>query len=363
MQKIIFFHLLNDRSGSPKVLSQVIASCKERLIPTELFTSTDTDGFLNCSADIIRGVIYRRSESKLLTLFWFLFSQVSLFILCFRYFGKDVKFYVNTMLPFGPALAGKFLGIPVYYHLHETSINPKLLKWFLKKVIRMTASKIIYVSNFLKEAEPFSGIKQCVIGNALDSAFMSKAANYEKSPKCSVQLVSLMVCSLKEYKGVVEFLKLAYLSLTDYRLNFVLVLNASLGEIESFISIHGPVPKNTIIFDRQTDVTKFYQNSDVILNLSRPDECIETFGLTIIEAMAYGLPAIVPPVGGPKELVDFGINGFHVSCYEIVQIRSLLTMLADDPDKYIKLSSNARLSANNFSIDVFSNKLLNFIVG
>ena len=37
---------------------------------------------------------------------------------------------------------------------------------------------------------------------------------------------------------------------------------------------------------------------------------VETFGLTILEGMAYGLPALIPPVGGITELVEHGRSGY-----------------------------------------------------
>jgi sucrose synthase len=36
----------------------------------------------------------------------------------------------------------------------------------------------------------------------------------------------------------------------------------------------------------------------------------EAFGLTVIEAMASGLPTFAPKFGGPLEIIDYGINGF-----------------------------------------------------
>ena len=46
MNKIIFIHLLNDFSGSPKVLSQIVKSYKNKNHDVELFTSKD-EGFLS----------------------------------------------------------------------------------------------------------------------------------------------------------------------------------------------------------------------------------------------------------------------------------------------------------------------------
>lgn len=48
--------------------------------------------------------------------------QLYTFILTFRWlFYKDVTFYINTLLPVGPALAGRIMGKRVVYHYHENA--------------------------------------------------------------------------------------------------------------------------------------------------------------------------------------------------------------------------------------------------
>ena len=47
MKKIIFIHLLNDYSGSPKVLSQVVNIAKKNGYEFELYTGKSENGFLS----------------------------------------------------------------------------------------------------------------------------------------------------------------------------------------------------------------------------------------------------------------------------------------------------------------------------
>ena len=57
-----------------------------------------------------------------------------------------------------------------------------------------------------------------------------------------------------------------------------------------------------------------------MLNLSIPSLWIETFGMTILEAMAYGIPSIVPNVGGPTELIIDGYNGYCIDVTNVDEI-------------------------------------------
>lgn len=44
---------------------------------------------------------------------------------------------------------------------------------------------------------------------------------------------------------------------------------------------------------------------------------VETFGMTILEAMAYGIPAIVLNVGEPMEIVSDGYNGYCIDVSDV----------------------------------------------
>ena len=157
---------------------------------------------------------------------------------------------------------------------------------------------------------------------------------------------------MKKYKGLFEFFSIATLCSVEPHLRFTIVLNASKDEIDKYLNDF-ILPCNVDLYPRQSDVSSFLDNADLLLNLSRPDECIETFGLTIIEGLAYGLPVIVPPVGGPAEIVRDKKEGFLCSCYEIEKIARLIITLSKNNKMYTKLSCNAKMRAKDFNYDVF----------
>ncbi|MBD3840168.1 MAG: glycosyltransferase family 4 protein, partial [Epsilonproteobacteria bacterium] len=271
-------------------------------------------------------------------------------IQCLRYWNQDVVFYINTMMPFGGALAGKLISKKVIYHVHETSLKPQILKKFLRSVISLTAHKVIFVSEYLQEVENFKNKKQVVIYNALERSIV------EEQKVVKDIFIVLMICSLKEYKGVFEFIQLAQFLNDVKELQFQLVLSATKDEINEYLK-GSEKPSNLVIFDRQNDLSKFYEKASLLLNLSRPDGWIETFGLTILEGMEYGLPAVVPPVGGPTEIVREGIDGFQISCYETEKIAEKIQLLMENKDEYLRLSKNARERVKEFDIKVFEEKI------
>jgi L-malate glycosyltransferase len=355
--KIIFIHLLNDFSGSPKVLSQIVKNYKNKNHDVELFTSKD-EGFLSNIVDKHHNFFYKRFENKFLTLFSYTLSQFHLFFKIL--FSKSDIVYINTLLPFGAALGAKISGKEVIYHIHETSIRPNILKKFLRYIVSNTASKIIFVSNDLEQKEKFENKKSFVIHNALENSFLKIASKYTYSHKHENKFIVMMICSLKDYKGIPEFLKIAKKLELHEHISFRLILNSEQNEIDDYFK--NKKFKNIEIFSKQKDLEKFYSSSSLVLNLSRIDDCIETFGLTIVEAMAYGVPVIVPPVGGPIEIVEEDKEGFLISSYDVDKVAKKIEELANDEKLCMNLSSNARKKALDFSEDIFLENISKVIV-
>lgn len=348
MKKIVSVHLLNDYSGSPLVLSQAVKGLIEAGHEVDIYTNRNSDGFLsNISGANYFLFNYSWGKSKMVTLIYFFFSQFFLFFRLLKYYRQDVVIYVNTVLPFGAALAGKCMNKKVVYHIHETSIKPRAFKTFLLSIVRYAASSVIYVSEYLKNKELISGKNNFIVYNALSDAFVAKS-QADSSPKENHRNV-LMLCSLKRYKGIDEFIQLALL-LPQY--SFTLVLNSSKADIAAYLN-NRSITSNITIFPVQKDVHTFFKHADLVLNLSLTDEWVETFGMTILEAMSYGLPVIVPPVGGIAELVSDEFNGFKIDSKNVEIISGQIERIFSNKSFYNYLSFNAGKRAQEFSNRTF----------
>jgi len=346
--KIYAFHLLNDYSGSPKVLMQLVKSWIKNDIEVHMVTSSGREGFLSKMEGVnYHSFWYKWAANPYVRLFNLMLSQfILLSSLLFKVTKKDI-IYINTVLPFGAAFLGKLKGCRIIYHIHETTVKPPIFKKFLFGVAKKWATDVIYVSKFLSEQEPFNENRTYILHNAIELDFLKEASN-KRQIKTKASKV-LMVCSLKEYKGVNEFFELAK---NNIGYSFRLVLNSSKQDIDSYFS--GLVwPENLEIYDTQTNLHPFYQWADIILNLSKPDGWVETFGLTIIEAMAYGIPAIVPPVGGIVELVEENKNGFLVDSRNARLLHEKLNQLLNNQDLYERMAKYSLEKIDSFSEDVF----------
>ncbi|RFC55037.1 glycosyltransferase family 4 protein [Brumimicrobium aurantiacum] len=333
--RILAFHLLNDRSGSPKVLSQILKSWAKEKCEVILYTSAHENGFLSNIPGIQKKTAwYQFNANPWIRLVYYSLSQFILFFRLLFVIKKTDIVYVNTVLPFGAALAGKIKGAKVIYHVHESTVNPAILKWFLFKIVALTATEIINVSQYVASAHNIKNTNNHLIYNAIDDSFLAKRKERLINEKPEN---ILMVCSLKAYKGVFEFINLA----KDYpQFKFRLVLNARQTEIDAFFEGH-IIPQNISLYSTQKNLHPFYQWADLIVNLSRPDGWIETFGLTIIEGMAYGLPAIVPPVGGILEVIQDRQSGYTVDSRNRQELNAKIKMLMENKFVYKEFSQAA----------------------
>jgi glycosyltransferase involved in cell wall biosynthesis len=355
---IVFAHLLNDRSGSPRVLCSAIAALAQDESRSRLFLGSDGAGCLDGAGIETTRYWYRRTPYRTLTLFTYMASQLCLMFRLFRTrdIDRDALIYVNTLLPFGAALYGWVTGRPVVYHLHEVSVSPAPLKWFLTTIARRTAQALIYVSDFHRGCLPIPGVPARTVHNALDEAFLTRASPSPYRHRREDCFNVLMLASLRDYKGVPEFLALASRLAVHPGIRFDLVLNDDETSIRRYFAAT-QVPSNVTIHPRTDDPAAHYAQASLVLNLSRPDQWVETFGLTLLEAMAFGIPVIAPPVGGPVELVSEGREGFLIDCRNGDELAEKVLQLADDEALCLDLSAAARSRAARFSPDVFAQAL------
>ena len=358
MIDIVFCHLLNDFSGSPKVLKETINVLGEKGRNTKLFIGSSGEGFLSTCGIPIRRYWYVRSNYKILTLITYFISQILLFmILLFdRTIDKKAIIYINTLLPFGAALYGKITGRKIIYHVHEISITPELFKKFLIKIVKLTSSLNIYVSKIHMQMLPISGVPAKYVHNILDEQFLKAAFNSNYQPLREGIFNVLMIASLRDYKGIPEFLTLVNSLSMRNGIHFDLLLNEDQLAIDRYF-IGNKIPPCLNIYSKSRFTIKFYEKASLVLNLSRIDLWQETFGMTILEALAFGVPVIVPSTGGPSELIRDGVQGFLLDSRDQALLHEKVLTLLDNSQLCMTMSCAARQRARDFSRDKFSSVL------
>ena len=169
-----------------------------------------------------------------------------------------------------------------------------------KKLLFSTIDLFLAPSQFVKETfkeAGFPGEKIAVLPNFLDFEPLESILE----PKS----YAVFIGRLSEEKGLLTLLK-AFKELPDLPLKIV-------GE--------GPLEKEVKEFVhhhqmKHVELTGFVDGTVKREVLSRarflvfPSECYESFGYSIIESHACGVPVIASAIGGSRELIQEGENGF-----------------------------------------------------
>lgn len=95
----------------------------------------------------------------------------------------------------------------------------------------------------------------------------------------------------------------------------------------------------------QANPFPYVKMSDVFLSLSKA----EGFPTVFVEAMSLGKPVITTVVGGSKELIDGGKNGFEITTNE--EAVEKIEKLMNDQKLYQKLSKNASSYVLQYTIE------------
>ena len=107
---------------------------------------------------------------------------------------------------------------------------------------------------------------------------------------------------------------------------------------------------NCTFYGSQTEMGEYYRKADIFIY---PSIVQEVFGISIVEAMAYGIPCIANRVGGVPEIIKDGYNGFlteSVSAEGLYRTIERVIELCRDKDRLDTISERARITAKKFSI-------------
>lgn len=108
---------------------------------------------------------------------------------------------------------------------------------------------------------------------------------------------------------------------------------------------------------RQTDMPKFYRESDIVV---LPTSYREGLPLTLLEAASTGRALVATDVAGCREAVQNGVNGFLVPPSNSRELTNALRTLILDRDLRKKFGeAGSRLVLEEFSSDIIQRKLNN----
>ena len=193
-----------------------------------------------------------------------------------------------------------------------------------------------------------------VIENFVDSSAFSKV-DRGKTPDRNVTVLFVGGYGAKA-KGLYDFINAASLATKKCRtINFVLLACAGIRGLVTLCKEKG-ITSNTRIEGYLEGSKKFevFANSDIFVLPSYA----EGFPVTMLEAMAAGLPIIASSVGAIPDVIKDGENGFLIEPGDYTTLASKICLLASDKNLRDKMAeSNVNRIRRNYDKDIILKKL------
>lgn len=343
---MVFVQYRDNHSGAPRVLADVVRSAVGQGVRVHVLTSGGP-GFLQG----IPGARYHRIRSRFgqrtrlpgFVQFGAMQLEVSLRLVLLRLRGVRSGWF-NTLFHPLPQLVAWFLFRQRVVHVHENLHGPAGMSF--RWAARRSATDLVFVSRYT--AGDFGSPGRARV-HILPNFVEDIPDPSSPTERFSLRRV-VLACALSRDKGILPFVALAG-SLPDIR--FRLALSADRASFDAAFPGLNP-PENLELLLGETDPVLLFGDASVVANLSIPPRCVESFGLTVLEGFRWGIPAVVPPVGGIADLVRPGTDGLHADPTDPEALTRALQQILSNRDAYLSLSANARSRAREHSAGKFA---------
>ncbi len=264
--------------------------------------------------------------------------------------------------------ASKKLNIPFLTTFHGIYGHKSKLKKIYNSVM-LKGKKVIAVSNFtaehIKNIYPISKKKIITIPRWINLEKFSKTKANHKIIKSIMEKYNLqkhipiitIVGRIRRLKGQDYFIKSLAKIKTDFRA--LIIGSGESGDYEKNLHklvIENNLEKKVIFVGDSNNIPEFLRISKMLVSATSTKP--ETFGLTILEAMAMGIPVVATAHGGSLELVDKK-KGFLVNPCDENDLASGIKKLLKLPEKKYKIMQKECIQfAKNFSRDKMCKKVL-----
>ncbi|MEP3475810.1 MAG: glycosyltransferase family 4 protein [Hyphomicrobiales bacterium] len=258
-----------------------------------------------------------------------------------RQFVKELKpdiaigFMHSMYIPLGLSLIGSSIPIVASEHIVPEHYKSRPLQWGLLHITPFLVKKITCVSQQVKDAfGPFFNKKMVVVPNPV---FIKRNKKADPSGKAKERKTLLTIGRLdkqKDQKVLISAFSKVSSEFPDWDLKII-------GEGELRPQLEKQIDdlelsKRAFLPGRTRDVSAEYMNAQLFVLPSR----YESFGLTLVEAMSYGLPTIgFDYCLGVNQLIKNNKNGILVDSSESNEkaLEKTLKNLMADSDLRIKL--------------------------
>lgn len=248
---------------------------------------------------------------------------------------------------------------PTLFYCHGVQFQTDIGQ--LYKLILRLSSHVIAVSRGTMDQAAIAGVpheKMSVVYNGVDQSYFAAGVKGKLRAELGLTQQDFVLCyvgNLVRRKGADVLVRAFIKFIRNHHAHAHLIIaGADVKEedgryVEAFKNeIAEAKIQNLVHFlGFRQDVPDLLADTDMFVMSSR----MESFGLSIVEAMAASLPLIATSSGSIAEVVEDGVSGILVPPCEVERLADAMYGLYMDSDRRKRLGHNARLRATRFSID------------
>ncbi len=167
----------------------------------------------------------------------------------------------------------------------------------------------------------------------------------------SQQQVVTIVAALRPEKAHELFLEAARLLVVSGRsLKFLIVGDGPRRKQLEDVCASMGLENDVLFLGSRRDVNRLLQVSDVVTLPSHP--AVETLPLSVMEAMAAGVPVVATRVGSLPEMIQHGLSGLLIQPGHPEQLAEAVALLLDNPEKARGMAVEAKKTVHRrYSVD------------
>jgi glycosyltransferase involved in cell wall biosynthesis len=223
-----------------------------------------------------------------------------------------------------------------------------LLRFFDRFVTRvLTNSEDVRLYTHQTEGIPLKKVD--LIYNGIDvERFCPVSYACKRSVKRTLGLpegaiVGALVANMRGVKGIDVLIKGLPQVVKRFREFIVLVVGRDMGEgqyLKALVRSLG-LRENVRFLGLRSDITEILKACDIGILSSRS----ESLSNSILEYMSCGLPVVATDVGGTREMVSSGRNGYVVPSEDSAALAAAITKILENPELLAKMGRESRVRA------------------
>ena len=310
----------------------------------------------------------KRGDGPGLNLLTLLPIFLKLFLSFFREHPYDLivsnTFKSHLILGF----AAWLMRTPVVWRFHDilqndfefntfSKLNLRLLRFLSGRVVEISAVSQAVADSFI--AQGFDPAKVKVVHNGVGSVITKQGASQDLS-----RIRVGWVGQFTPWKGIEEFLRIA-VNLIDLgqrqgrRLEIRIAGSALFDERSYEEQLKAIVPKthqdHIHFLGHLSNVDELYAGIDIFFHTAiAPDP----FPTTVLEAGAHGLLVIASPLGGAREVIADGVNGYIRSIDDQDEVLELLARIINEPGTHLDMGERLRQTIQTtFPLETYHGQL------